>query len=585
MLVGMHGHVVPNRNSTPCVLLRQSYREGKKVKKRTIANVTNWPADLVEGLKILLKGGKAIEDLKEVFDVGESRPYGHVAAVLGVIRKLGLDTIIEARRDRNRDLALAMVVARILAPDSKLATARGLDLDHGVSALGRLLDIESAHEREMYGAMDWVLTRQERIERKLARRHLADGSLILYDLTSTYFEGRACPLAKPGYSRDKKKGKLQIVFGLLCTAEGCPIAVEVFEGNTADPSTLSCQIEKLRTRFGLKRVIIAGDRGMITQARIDKELRHVEGLEWISALRGPAIAKLLESRTLQLSLFDETDLAEIESPDYPGERLVACRNPLLAEERSRKRKELTAATARELDKIVAATRRKRCPVRGKDKIALRVGKVINRFKVAKYFEPIITKDDFSYDLVPDTFRRDAAQDGIYIIRTSVSAEELSSERTVLAYKSLSHVEKAFRTCKSVDLKVRPIHHRLPTRVRAHVFLCMLAYYVEWHMRRDLAPILFEDDDKATAEMLRHSVVAPARRSPRAMRKAQTKKTDDGFPVHSFSGVMANLATIADNRIDPRLPDVEPFHKVTTPSAFQRKALELLGVKICRGQYR
>ncbi len=581
----MHVHIVPNRNARPCLLLRESYREGGKVKKRTLLNLTNWPSELVEGLKVLLKGGKAIEDLKEAFDVGESRPYGHVATVLAVVRKLGLDRIIEPTRDRNRDLIMAMLVARILAPGSKLATARGFDLEYGVSALGRLLDVESADEREMYSAMDWLLARQERIEKKLARMHLADGSLVLYDLTSTYFEGRACPLAKSGYSRDKKKGKLQIVFGLLCAAEGCPIAVEVFEGNTADPSTLSCQIEKLRTRFGLTRVIIVGDRGMITQARIDEELRDVDGLDWISALRGPAIRKLLVAGTLQLSLFDERDLAEIQSPDYPGERLVACRNPLLAAERARKRKELTAATARELDKIVKATRRKRSPLRDKDKIALRVGKVINKFNVGKYFEPIITSDDFTYDLVPDAFRSDAAQDGIYIIRTSVSDEKLTSEQTVLAYKSLAHVEKAFRTCKSIDLKVRPIHHRLETRVRAHVFLCMLAYYVEWHMRRDLAPILFEDDDKATAEMLRHSVVAPARRSPRALRKAQTKKTDEGFPVHSFSGVMANLATIADNRIDPRLAGAEPFHKFTTPSAFQRKALELLGIKICRGQYR
>jgi len=324
---------------------------------------------------------------------------------------------------------------------------------------------------------------------------------------------------------------------------------------------------------------------MITQARIDEELRDVDGLEWISALRGPAITKLLVAGTLQLSLFDERDLAEIQSPDYPGERLVACRNPLLAAERARKRKELTAATARELDKIVKATRRKRSPLRGKDKIALRVGKVINKFKVGKYFEPIITSDDFTYDLVQDAFRRDAAQDGIYIIRTSVSDETLTSEQTVLAYKSLAHVEKAFRACKSVDLKVRPIYHHLSTRVRAHVFLCMLAYYVEWHMRRKLAPILFEDDDKPTAEKLRDSVVAPARRSPRALRKARTKKTDAGLPVHSFSGIMANLANIADNRIDPRLPGVEPFHKFTTPSALQNKALELLGVRIFRGQYR
>jgi transposase len=471
-----------------------------------------------------------------------------------------------------------MIAARILDPASKLATARGLDTDTAVSALGDLLGIESADENDLYCALDWLLARQPHIEKKLARMHLPEDSFALYDVTSTYVEGRHCPLAGRGHCRDKKKGKLQIVYGVLCNRQGCPVAVEVFPGNTGDPSTLSTQIEKIRNRFGLENIVLVGDRGMITQARINKELRGRKGLDWITALRGPAIAKLIEDKALQPSLFDQTDLAEITSLDYPDERLIACHNPLLAHDRERKRKELIACTARELDKIVLATKRSKRALRGENKIAMRVGKVINKFKVAKYFELEITHDSFAYEPDADRIGLDRALDGIYIVRTSVSPERLSSEETVQAYKSLSEVEKAFRTLKTL-LKVRPIHHRLEDRVRAHIFMCTLAYYVEWHMRRKLAPILFEDDDQETAEALRHSVVAPARRSPRAVRKAQTKTTDDGTPVHSFSGVMANLATIVKNRIQPKLAGIEPFHKVTLPSRFQQKVLDLLGVKL------
>lgn len=575
----MYIDIVPNHGSKPSILLRESYREGKRVLKRTHANITKWPQELIDAMRILVKGGKAVEILEEAFEIVQSLPYGHVAAVVGTIRRLGLDKIIATQRCRERDLVLAMIAARILAPGSKLATARGLDRETAVSALGDLLVVESASEDDLYGALDWLLPRQERIEDKLARKHLAEGSLILYDLTSSYFEGRKCPLARLGYPRDKKKGKLQIVFGMLCTSEGCPVAVEVFEGNTGDPSTLSSQVKKVSKRFGLKHVIFVGDRGMITQARIDEDLRDVEGLEWITALRSPAIGKLLENDYLQPSLFDETDLAEIDSPDYPDERLVACRNPFLAVERERKRKELIARTAGELDKIVLATQRNQRPLRGKDKIGERLGKIINRYKVGKYFRTRCTPKSFSYELDEERIARDRALDGIYVIRTSVSAEDLSSEDAVRAYKSLSNVEKAFRTCKSVDLKLRPIHHHLEGRVRAHVFVCMLAYYVEWHMRQKLAPILFEDDDKQTAESLRHSVVAPAQRSPKAKRKAQTKKTHDEMPVHSFNGLMVNLGTIVKNRITSQIDGVEPFYKITQPSQLQRTAFDLLGVKL------
>lgn len=547
--------------------------------KHTLANMTKWPEHLIEGIRVLLKGGRAFEDMQQIFDIDQSLPYGHVAAVVKFMRRLGLDKILASSRCRNRDLVTAMIAARILDPGSKLATARGIDSHTAITALNDLVGVESAREDDLYGALDWLALRQASIEKKLARKHLSEGSLVLYDVTSTYFEGRKCPLARLGYPRDKKKGKLQIVFGLLCTSQGCPVAVEVFEGNTADPSTLSCQIEKIRNRFGLNRVVLVGDRGMITQARIDEELRDLVGVDWITALRAPAIAQLIKNKVLQRSLFDTTDLAEIHSPDYPGERLMACHNPLLAHDRERKRKELIACTARELDKIVLATKRANRPLRGEEKIGIRVGKVINRFKVGKYFQLEITDDSFAYEPDPDRIGHDCALDGIYIIRTSVPAQDLSPQDTVRAYKSLSNVEKAFRTFKSVDLKVRPIHHHLADRVRAHVLMCMLAYYVEWHMRRNLAPILFEDDDKQTADLLRHSVVAPAKRSVRAMRKAQTKKTEDGTPVHSFSGVMANLATIVRNRIQPKIAGVEHFHKITTPSPFQQKALDLLRVKL------
>jgi transposase len=575
----MYIEKVPNRNSPPCILLRESYRREGKVKKRTIANLTTWPAHLVEGLRLLLQGGVAIDTMQQGFDVLRSRPHGHVAAVLGSLRRVGLDGIIGNKGCREHALSVAMIVARLIDPQSKLATARGLGSETMFSTLGEMLGVESANEDELYGAMDWLGERQEHIEAKLAARHLHNGSLVLYDVTSSYFEGRTCPLAKLGHNRDGKKGKLQIVFGLLCTAEGCPVAVDVFSGNTGDPSTLHKEIGKIRQRFGLERVIMVGDRGLITEARIREELRQVEGIEWITALRAAQIRKLVDGGSLQLSLFDERDLGEVTDPSYPGERLVVCRNPVLAEERGRKREDLLKATERELEKIAQATSRPKRRLKGKGKIALKVGKVLNKFKVGKHFHLSITEDGFSYQRKEKQIAKEAALDGIYVIRTSLRAESLQAQGVVKAYKQLSVVEQAFRSYKSIDLKVRPIYHRLEKRVRAHVLLCMLAYYVEWHMRQALAPILFDEDDPEAAQAQRTSIVAPAKRSVSAQTKARKKRSKDGFVIHSFRTLLKDLATICKNRIQPRLPDSPAFEKVTLPTPLQQRAFQLLRVKL------
>lgn len=575
----MYIETIPNRSSPPCTLLRESYRVEGKVKKHTIANLTKWPPDLIEGLRSLLRGGTVVENLPESFDIVRSLPHGHVAAVMGTLRRIGLDRVIGGRDTREHALAMAMIVARVIEPQSKLATARGLGDETAFSSLGEMLGVERADEDELYEAMDWLGARQEKIDKKLAARHLTNGSLVLYDVTSTYFEGRSCPLASVGHNRDGKKGKLSIIFGLLCTTEGVPVAVEVFSGNTGDPSTLGAQIGRVRERFALERVIFVGDRGMITDARIRQELRPVEGLEWITALRAAQIRKLVNNGSLQLSVFDEQDLAEITDPGFPGERLVVCRNPMLAQQRARKRKELLKATEGELDKIVKATERPKRRLKGKDKIAMRVGKVVNKYKMAKHFHVSIREDDCSYQRKEACVAKEAALDGIYVIRTSIASEVMSSSRTVEAYKDLSHVERAFRSYKSIDLKVRPIHHRREDRVRAHVFLCMLAYYVEWHMRRALAPILFDDDDPLTAKAQRRSIVAPAQRSASALRKARRKRTDDGYPVHSFRTLLQDLATVCKNRIQPRLPGAVPFEKVTFRTSLQQRAFDLLRIKL------
>jgi len=554
-------------------LLRQTYREDGQVKHRTLANLSHLPAELIDLIRRKLRGER-VGVLTDSFDIVRTRPHGHVVATLGTLQRIGLDRIIASRRDRNRDLVVAMITARIIEPRSKLATARGLRSDTLQSTLGEILGLEEATEDDLYDAMDWIVERQERIENVLAKRHLEDGSLILYDVTSSYFEGRHCPLAKFGHPRDGKKDKLQIVYGLLCSSDGCPVAVEVFDGNTGDPKTLSSQIKKIKVRFGIKHVVFVGDRGMITDARIREDLEPEEDLDWITALRAPAIRKLMDDGAIDRSLFDERDMAEITSPDFPGERLVVCRNPLLAEERGRKREELLQVTERQIEKIVQATKRKKRPLRGKDKIALRLGKVIGRRKMEKHFKIEITETSLEYHRKEESIKEEKKLDGFYVIRTSLPAKSISAAAAVRAYKSLARVERAFRSLKTVDLKVRPIYHRLEKRVRAHVFLCMLAYYVEWHMRRALKPLLFDDH---IGPKRQRSPVKPARRSDAAEAKAFTKETDDGTPVESFQTALMNLATIAKNRIRPKADGAQVFDIVTQPTELQAKMLRLLGV--------
>ncbi len=575
----MYIETVPNRGSRPAVLLREGWREGKKVRKRTLANLSDWESHRIEALAAVLKGQSVVGNIESAFEIIRSRPHGHVAAVLGTLSRVKLDQLLARRRSRERDLCVAMIAARLISPSSKLATARGLSAETGESTLGELLSVDDADEDECYAAMDWLLERQVSVEDALAKRHLADGALVLYDVTSTYFEGHSCPLAKLGHSRDGKKDKPQIVIGLLTNGEGCPVAVEVFEGNTGDPKTVASQLSKLRTRFGLERVVLVGDRGMITDARIREDLSDLEGLDWITALRSPAIAALVEAGSLQLSLFDKRDLAEINDPSYPGERLIVCKNPLLAEERGRKRTELLAATERELEAVAKAVARAKRPLRGQAKIGLRVGKVMGRFKMGKHFKLTIADDSFRYERDQEAIAAETALDGIYVVRTTVAAERLSPEEVVRSYKRLATVERAFRSLKTIDLHIRPIHHRKADRVRAHVLLCMLAYYVEWHMRRALASILFDDDDMPAGEALRSSVVAPAERSPRADAKAATKRTSNDAPVHSFTTLLRDLATIVKNRIQPRATTATPFEVITTPTPHQKHAFDLLGVRL------
>jgi hypothetical protein len=577
----MYIDIVPNRQSPPAVLLRESYRQHGKVKKRTLANLSKLPGDIVEQLRLLLQGGQAVADFEAALEVVRSLPHGHVAAVLGTVIKTGLDQIISPEKSRELSLILAMIIARVLDPQSKLATARGLDPETAAASLGAVLGLERLNENDLYFAMDWLGEQQERIENVLAAKHLKGGLLVLYDITSTYFEGHTCPLAKLGYSRDGKRDKLQIVVGLLCAADGCPVAVEVFEGNWADARTLPSQITKIRERFGIERVVLVGDRGMITKARIREDLRGKEGLDWITALRAPQIRKLVETGCFQLTLFDTRDMAEITHPDYPDERLIVCRNPVLARKRTLTREDLLQATEGKLDKIVLATSRAARRLKGKDNIALRVGKVINKFKVAKHFAISITDESFSYQRKEASIANEAALDGIYVIRTSVPREVLDANATVGAYKSLGEVERAFRSLKSIDLKIRPIFHRLAERVKAHVFLCMLAYYVEWHMRKALAPILFDDHQPGDAANSRPNIVAPAERSAAAKRKAKTKMTEDHLPVHSFRTLLADLATITKNTVEvkPIRNDPARFEKLTRPTPLQQRAFDLLGVRL------
>ncbi len=572
----MYVATVPNRKSPPAILLREAYREDGKVKNRTLANLSHLPPAQIEALRLVLKGNTTVGPaLPRAFEIVRSLPHGNVAAVLAMMRQLKLDQLLEPGPQRAR--VLALIAQRVLQPGSKLAAARALREETAHSTLGQELGVAAVDEDQLYQALDWLVPQQAQLEAALAGRHLGAGTLVLYDVSSTYFEGHCCPLACYGHSRDERRGNPQIVFGVLADVRGCPVAVEVFAGNTADPKTVAAQIGKLRERFGLREVVLVGDRGMLTQARIEQELRPLEGLEWITALRSVQIQKLVCDGALQLSLFDQTDLAEIAHPDYPGERLVVCRNPLLAQERARKREDLMAALEKKLDALVAATHRAQRPLRDPKRISYRVGRVLGPNKVAKYFNWQISAEGLSYQRDPARIARDAALDGVYVLRTSVPAPRLNSAQTVRSYKQLANLERAFRTLKSVDLELRPIHHRLPDRVRAHVLICLLAYYVEWHLRRALAPLLFDDEQRGVEPT--SSPVAPAQRSAVALAKARRRRTPDNLPIQSFRDLLKDLATITRNRIQPALKSIPPFDVVTRPTPLQKRALELLEVSL------
>lgn len=569
--------VVPNRNSPPAILVRESYREDGKVKSRTLANLSHLPPETIEAVRRSLRG-EVLVTLSEAVTIERSLPHGHVAAVLGVARKLGLEQLLGSKRCRERDICLALIVSRVLRPASKLASTAALRVETRVDTLGELLALDGLTVPEVYAALDWLLARQPAIESKLAARHLREGSLVLYDLTSTWMAGRKCLLSKRGYSRDGQKDKPQVVFGVLCDAEGRPLAVEVFEGNTGDPKTVSAQVDKVRQRFGLSRVVLVGDRGMLTEARIREDLRPHEGLDWITALRAPAIRELLEKGALQPELFDVQDLAEITHPDYPGERLVICKNPLLAAERTRKREELLVATETKLRAIVVATQREKRPLRGKDCIAKRVGRTIGRLKMEKHFEVSIGEDSFTFARKPENIAREAALDGFYVVRTSVGPERMASDEVVKNYKSLSRVERFFRSVKTTDLQVRPVFHWNSDRVRAHIFVCMLAGYLTWHLRQQLAPLLFTDHDKVGAMSKRTSPVEKAHVSDAAMEKAALKRTSEDLPALSFDGLLRVLATLTRNTIS--MPgNSGTFTILAQPTPLQQRALELLGVKL------
>jgi Transposase DDE domain len=563
----MHVHVVPNRGSAPTVLLRESYREGSKVGKRTLANLSSLSAAQIQAIRAALRG-QALQPAAQTLEVTDSRAHGHVQAVASCMQRLGLASVIAAKPCGERDLVMAMVASRILAPSPKLATTRWWH----TTTLAEDFGVADADEDDLYAAMDWLLARQDAIQKKLAKRHLSAGGLVLYDLSSSYFEGSSCPLARLGYSRDGKKGLLQVNYGLLTDARGCPVAVSVHEGNVADSATLVPAVHKVREDFGIEQLVMVGDRGMISSKAID-ELRQTDGVSWITALKSVSIRALVEQGHLQLGLFDERNLLELDSPQYPGERLVACRNPELAKLRAHKREALLAATERQLEKMVARVSAGKLV--GSAKIGVCVGKVVNRYKMHKHFELVIGEQTLSFARRPESIAAEAALDGIYIIRTSVPAAQMDAPQCVRNYKSLANVERAFRSMKTIDLKVRPIHHRTAERVRSHIFLCMLAYYVEWHMREAWRELMFADTDQHAKAM--RDPVAPARRSAKALAKAARRTLDDGTSVHSFSTLMADLATLVRNtcRTPYAGPDAPTFAVITTPNASQRRALDLL----------
>lgn len=559
----MYIDIVPNRKSPPAILLRESVRKGGKIVKRTLANLSTLSIEQAHDIRKVLKGQKLVQP-EEHFAILRSRPHGHVDAVLRTIRRLGLGKLIASKRCKERDLVISMIASRIMCPQSKLALTR--DLEN--TTLGELLDVEGVDENELYAAMDWLQKRQDGIEKRLAARHLQEGGRVLYDLSSSYFEGTKCPLAARGYNRDQKKGKLQVNYGLLTDRRGCPVSISVFAGNTTDPKTLMPQVKKLQGKFKLKSVVLVGDRGMITQRQID-DIKEHEGMEWITALKSGAIRKLMDTKAIQLTLFDERNLFELVHPDFPGEKLVACRNPELAYRRRHKRQSLLKATTKELEKIQGMI--ERGYLKDVDKIGVRVGKVINKYKMAKHFNLVITAKKFCFEIDQEKVREEAALDGIYVIRTSL--EKLFAEDAVRHYKSLSQVERAFRSIKTMDLEVRPINHRLEKRVKAHLLLCMLAYYVKWHMMEAWRSLLFADEDQQAKET--RDPVAPAKRSAKAEKKIQSKQLEDGTAAHSFQSLLRNLATIVRNtcqkqNMDSNMPSftIDTQHNKKQQEAFQ-----------------
>ena len=576
---GFHGTIVPtyietvpNRTSSPTILLRRGWREGGRVRKQTLANLSHWPPHQVEALRRVLHGDHLVSP-ESLFAIQASRPHGHVEAVLGTARKLGLDRLLSARPSRQRDLILALIVERVLAPCSKLATVRRW---HSTT-LAEELSVQDAEVEEVYEALDWLRSQQPRIEKRLAKRHLVAGGRVLYDVSSSYYEGSTCSLAQFGYNRDGKKGRTIIVYGVLTDDEGRPVAMDVYPGSTGDPATVPDQVKKLRQRFDLSDVVLVGDRGMLTETQIDHLRRH-PGLGWISALRSPAIRQLVESGSLQLSLFDEQNLAEIHSPDYPGERLIACFNPLLAEERQRKREALLTATQKELERVARDVARRTKTPYTSEQIGAKVGRVLHLFKMGKHFRWSIEEGQLRFSRLQESIEQEAALDGIYVIRTSEPAERISAEDAVRGYKGLARVERAFRCLKGIDLRVRPIFHRVEERVRAHLFLCLLAYYVEWHLREAWAPLLFEDE-QLNEDRQRRDAVAPAQPSASVRAKKVRRRTPDGLPVHSFDTLLEDLATRCRNTCTAKTEGLEEatFQQLTAPTPLQARALSLLGL--------
>jgi hypothetical protein len=540
-------------------LLRHSFREGDQVKAETVANLSSLPDSIIEMIRLGLKG-ESIGPVTGAMELVESRPHGHVAAVVGTIREIGLDRLFATRKSREKDLAVALVAGRVLHPGSKLSLSRFLDAESRASTLGQVLGVEGADENELYAAMDWLVERQAKIENALAKRHLANGCLVLYDVSSSYFEGKTCPLARYGYSRDHRGDRMQITYGLLCNADGCPVAVEVFDGATNDHQTVGSQIEKIKTRFGLDHVVLVGDRGMVSETTIRKELEPI-GLDWITALKGGTVRKLAEARVITPSLFDTAKVAEIQHPDFPGERLIACFNPFTKERNGRRREDLLQATEQLLIKVHDATMRPRKPLSGKGEIGIAAGKALARTGMGKYFRLTIEEDRLYWQRRRLLIEEEDALDGIYVIRTKVPAQQMNAEQTRAAYQSLSRVERAFRSLKDVDLQIRPIHHRLEDRVRAHVFLCMLAYHVEWHLRRAWEPLL----------LVEHPPMAHAG-------KKATGRTGDGLVACSYRDLLRELAGFTRNTMCfDKAPSVRvPLHP--TPSPLQQRAFDLLGIK-------